>query len=303
MLLENVAELSAVDRFLYWIKERHQVYLRRQAGKPKPWTDDEVLQSVFFTNPYRENDKVTVWFRENIRDPLRNKEEVVFATVAFRWFCKPDTGLILMGKHAQNRNGDKNLLLDWDLKEATRRLRQRRDTGHQVFTGAFMISNGGSRASKLQAVCENFITPIWEAREEIIDELKRGVYEGKMGMKDAHELLMEFPGMGGFMAYEVVCDLRYTWVLENAADKLTWCNPGPGAKRGLNRLLERDIETRFKGDEWKKETIKLLATVKRRLPKMPPFEMREVEHSLCEWDKYERARMGQGHLKRMYKGV
>ena len=34
----------------------------------------------------------------------------------------------------------------------------------------------------------------------------------------------------------------------------------------------------------------------------PPFELREIEHSLCEFDKYERIRLGQGRPKQKYKG-
>ena len=32
----------------------------------------------------------------------------------------------------------------------------------------------------------------------------------------------------------------------------------------------------------------------------PQLEMREIEHSLCEFDKYERARLGKGTLRAKY---
>ena len=32
----------------------------------------------------------------------------------------------------------------------------------------------------------------------------------------------------------------------------------------------------------------------------PGWSMREVEHWLCEFDKYERARLGEGKMKRKY---
>jgi hypothetical protein len=34
----------------------------------------------------------------------------------------------------------------------------------------------------------------------------------------------------------------------------------------------------------------------------PHWEMREVEHTLCEFDKYERARLGEGRPKQLYDG-
>ena len=33
---------------------------------------------------------------------------------------------------------------------------------------------------------------------------------------------------------------------------------------------------------------------------MPPLEMREVEHTLCEFDKYERVRNGEGKPRSIY---
>lgn len=36
---------------------------------------------------------------------------------------------------------------------------------------------------------------------------------------------------------------------------------------------------------------------------MPPFEMRQVEMSLCEYDKYVRLLLGDGKSKRSYPGA
>ena len=43
------------------------------------------------------------------------------------------------------------------------------------------------------------------------------------------------------MAYEIVCDLRYTYFLRDATDKDTWTHLGPGAKRGMERLLHGEV--------------------------------------------------------------
>lgn len=306
MRVAEVKKLAPLDRFVYWIRERHQIHLRRKAGKPKPWTDDEVMLSFFFTNPYRENDKVTQWFRDNIREPLRDDPKVLMATVIFRWFNYIPTGEVLRSP----RFGPSipfGLLEAWDKDQALQILGGLRDSGKQIFTGAFMI-NSPPGVPKLEAIIKR-INNVWEAREFLVDELTRGAYERKSTLRGAHELLTEFDGLGGFMAYEIVCDLRYTALLEHAVDKLTWSNPGPGAIRGIYRILNRDFKKgnnstspKLPGD-WKEQTTKLLEVLQKRLPKMPTFEMREVEHSLCEWDKYERMLWGDGRAKRTYNGT
>jgi hypothetical protein len=316
VLIEDVARLKPIDRLMYWIKERHNIFLRRRAGLPAPWTDDVILQSFFFTNPYRENDKFTVWLREKVRGPLRDDRRVLFAVIAARWFCWAPTIQVLMGKnpcpeYRAGRLPTQNLLEVWDLEEALCRLGAWKGQGEQVFTGAFNISNSGSTKPKINRVCEDYIQPAWEACGAdrpsghtgwMMEELVRGAYEQKSTMQDAHELLGQLPGMGGggFMAYEVVCDLRYTLYLEHAPDKLTWSNPGPGAKRGMNVVLGRDPKAPLDRETWDRESRRLLAEANRRL-RMPPMEMREIEHSLCEFFKMERARLG-GGSKRRYNG-
>lgn len=288
MLVNEVSKLSSLDRFLYWIWERHRIHLKRQCGDPKPWTDDQILQDFFFTNPYRENDKITVWFREHIRDPRRDNPSVLFATICYRWFNTIPTGEALI---------EAGLLDKWETPRAVALLTRMRDNDEKVFTGAFTITNGASPKPKVRFICEDCIAPIWYGRADLIDASR-----GWETMEAAHKYLRRYTGFGGsgFMAYEVVCDLRYTWVLKDATDKCTWSNPGPGAQRGINRLLQRPLGTPVK--DWPEKSQWLLENMQTKLSKMPKFEMRDCEHSLCEFDKYCRAMYNEGRLRRRYNG-
>lgn len=297
MKVSLVRKLSPTEQFLYWFKERHQIYLKRQRGEPPPWTDDEVLQSYYFTNPYREHDKTTVWFREAVRDPFRDDPRVVFATIAFRWFNLIRTGEVLM-------SGRKNLLLSWDPGEALRRLEPLRDRGDKIFTGAYVIRSPGNH-KKLEGICQ-WVNQVWQTRDTWMSQLVRPRKD--LTMEEACAVLTRYEGLGGFMAYEVVCDLRYTSVLEHAPDKLTWCNPGPGCIRGLYRIAREDftkghnVGSLVKPRDWLSRMEALLRLAHHRLKGYPPIEMREVEHSLCEYDKYMRAVNGDGQVKRLYRG-
>lgn len=299
MKLDKVKRLSPLERFLYWIKERHNIFVLKSAKVKKPWTDDEILQQYFFTNPYRENDKVTQWVRSNIRDPLYYDPKVLFALTCFRWFNLIETGVALSSyRHTKGAQCDHGLLERWICSKAIKLLTDRQLDGEKVFTGAFTISPSGSTKPKIERVCEDYITPVWANWKELAHKVKKG-----KTMENAFNALRAYPGLagGGFMAYEVVCDLRYTGLLEMPPDRNTWTNLGPGGIRGLNRLMDRPLESP-KPRDWLKEMVSLLKTVRSKLPNMPKFEMREIEHSLCEYDKYERALFGQGHMKRRYNG-
>lgn len=288
MKTEEVRKLPVLERFLYWIKERRQIYLRRKAGKPKPWTDDEILQSYSFTNVYREDDKTTRWFRESIREPLRDKEEVFFATIAFRWFNYIPTGIILAPRLIKG---------DWDGQAVIGFLNElRKEDGRQLFTGAFNISNSGMTKPKLEGVVEDYIEPIWQIRHELYKKCVGG------SLENAAKVLGPMRGFGGsgFMVAQVICDLKYTHVLEDAEDWWTWSSPGPGSKKGLNILMNKPLDHPSpKGREWHLALDNLRGIVQRRLAMK--LHAQDVQNCLCEFFKMHNAMDG-GHLRRRYAG-
>lgn len=304
---------AAYDKLLYWIRERYNIYLNRLRGEPKPWTEDKVLQTNFFTMPYREYDKTTRWVRDFIRDPNHDDPRVILALIIFRWFNYIPTGDILIGTGPLP-----NLLLNWDPDEAKRRLLGR----DKIFTGAYNISNSGSTKSKLDRVIDDYINPMWNDRHALCHCLE--VHEPVPTLQNAHKVLSSYLGMGGsgFMAYEVVCDLRFTYLLEDAPDVNSWCSMGPGASRGLHRLLGtcpadtvgwkptppmgwknhmQSLLQRINGDLSTSDKNAYEITDPLRCKQLPRFEMREVEHTLCEFDKYMRACSGI-KTKRTYPG-
>ena len=280
---------------LWWMAERQRIYRARERGEPPPWTRDPILQRYRFTNVFREQDAVTVWFRENIRERLRDSPHALFATILFRWFNRIDTGEHLLRLV-------RNPITNWNAESVEGCLRQWRPFGPWT-TGSYRI-NGGP-GEKLHGVV-SCIDRAWQRIAELEDAiLEDGTLEG------ATRILTTVPYLGGFMAYEVACDLRYTAMLELAPDKRTWANVGPGARRGIARLVGWDGEeswpARLLTDEHCVEKMRwLLARARERLPKASPdpawrrLELREIEHSLCEFDKYERARLGQGRPRRTF---
>jgi hypothetical protein len=49
---------------LYWVAERESVRKKKEAGEPKPWSDDPVFRTTYFCNVRREDDKVTKFIRQ-----------------------------------------------------------------------------------------------------------------------------------------------------------------------------------------------------------------------------------------------
>jgi len=275
-----------LDLYFYWIQERETIRINKEVLQHEPpWTNDPILQKFKFCQVFREEDRTTRWFKRNIRNVWRDEPEVLMATVIFRWFNFIETGRTLI-RH--------NLHIEWDRKKAIEEITKQ----DQWITGAYIIKTP-NRMDKVTGVSE-CISHMWNDREKLVDK----ILESK-SLEKAWEILRDYPYMGPFMAYEVVTDLRHTYLLREATDILTWANAGPGAMRGLNRLAGRDLDFSRRTHPWNDEMRELWELSRERLNpnliSLDRFEMREIEGGLCEFDKYSRILNEEGRTRSVYK--
>jgi hypothetical protein len=167
----------------------------------------------------------------------------------------------------------------------------RMDRKEKVYTGAYMLT-GTLGGTKVEQTIDKILTPLYKNPPTIY----------KNSLEKTWAEYLPYAGFSGFMAYEVVTDLRHSKYLENADDILTWANAGPGAKRGLNRIHGRLLEQTIKPRQLTIEMQELLDMAGDYIGSfLPDLEMREIEHCLCEYDKYERVRLGEGRPRAKYK--
>lgn len=307
MKLNDVKKLSPLDRLIYWVRERESIRVAKEAGRPAPWSDDPIFQTTYFTNVRREDDKVTRWYAANIRTPLKADPRVVFATIAFRWFNWIPTGEVLTrcwasvgARHTHRLREclEASPLCDWDTPAVVGLLSSRQERGEQVFTGAFNISNSGSTKPKINRVCEDYIQPVWEDHANL-----QTYFAFNHTLEHAHWHLSRYPGLGGsgFMAAQVIADLKYTGFLKEAKDWHTWCCLGPGSKRGLLRLLGLPLTAKVPRD-WPAHLNLLRNKVNSSLPEKWHLHAQDMQSCLCEYDKYIRVLLDEGRSKRTYPG-
>jgi hypothetical protein len=328
---------QGVKKFFAYARARHAAYHEKMAGKPRgQQTRDPVIGGGSkFTNVFRELDRTTIWFRENVRDRLLDKPEVLLATVLFRLLNRIEVGeAIFCQTMLPTGRFFKTLprpLTAWDCFLASG------DVGilrHAIIssipdgphaTGAYIISSPPGY-TKLDGILEvvhrfNHESREWEGLGAgVIDQMNwRGedgaaelmlhnAGEDWMTLEAAWNWLKKFDYLGPFHSYEIVTDLRHTALLRNAPDIMTWANPGPGARRGLNRVHGRDKKDHSVSREGLIEEMRVILQFSKDRslwpegPIMwPSWEMRDVEHTLCEFDKYERIRLGEGRTRGVYR--
>jgi hypothetical protein len=279
-----------VEELMAFIKERHAIWKRRADGKPKPWTKDPILQSYRFCNVLRELDTVTQWVGEVWRQPRVTEKDLWFGMVVARLVNWPET-LQEVGWP-----------LPWRPNKFVDAMHKRRARGEKVFGGAYIVSTNGRAMDKAEYLAGHVLNPLWEARARI---------RPRAGdtLESFHQRLMAFDGMGSFMAAQVVADLKYGCPhLVKAADWHTWASSGPGSRRGLNRVVGRDKDAPWREGDWRKALGELQELV--NSPKhfrgtgLPShLHAQDLQNCLCEFDKYERTRLGEGKPRSSYPGT
>ena len=279
---------------IYWIKERESIRIRKEQNQLMPWTRDPILRSYRFCNVRREDDTVTRWIADNVRDRFAGHENLWLALCLCRIVNWPPTLKYLM----LNRD-DK---VAWpcfdgfDPKWLEAALYQRTARGEKAFTGAYIIPTGEKGESKAHFVAHTMIGALWSRRSRARFRLAFSDPVPRLAI--VHQMLQEYQGWGPFLSYQAVVDMRFTELLSEAADVQTWAAAGPGTIRGLNRVAGRSIDFPLGQNQACNEIVALWS----RLVNDSEVEMdlSDVPNVMCEVDKYLRVKNGEGKPRARY---
>jgi hypothetical protein len=291
MKLLHAARLSnAASPLWTWMAERHTIYQRKTEQQlERPWTKDKILQTYRFCNVYRELDTTTIWIRKHWREKMKRNPNLPFAMLVARMINRPSTLATITEKC-----GLPEASRAW-CNHAHRVLATLVNSGVKIYGGAYIITAGGQEGPKYDYTANCL-------REAAATPWLSSPTRWSMSLEHLWAEFRELPGCGPFIAYEIATDLRWTRFY-NGKDHMTWANPGPGAMRGINRILTGEANgERLPRGLYIETMVRLtaMANEHRDLKWMPRFEVRDIEHSLCETDKYLRAKHGEGRPKQRY---
>lgn len=286
--------MTRAAEFYEFMVKREQVRLNKEAGKPWPWTDDKILQEYKFTNVKRAHDRTTRWLWSQWLEPHADERlaEQLFNCAFFRYF-----GTIEWAEAAGWQKLHQFAKPSQRIQLAVL-ARDRLKAGQRVFTGAYVITNQGIKAPKEEVVLREFLWPFAQECERLV-KLAR---ETKSWKAVALEM-KKIQGFGGtgFMTKEVLQDAIHTPVLFDCTDRNSWCPVGPGARRGLNRVYGRDVDAHVPEFQFLEEMKSLFFERVEFWPEAyVELELHDIQFQLCEFDKYERVRLGQGRPRSRY---
>ena len=277
------------DCFWHYAAERQQLYLRRQAGLPAPWTADPVLSAYRFTNVYRAADRISQYLINRVQSNQTWSWQDTFArTLVFKIFNRLQTWEYLLAQLGEVTAAN---LASGEIDGALEQL----VASQPLYNAAYVMPPP-----------RQFAGPKFKRHLDLLRwMLKEGIHlrlQQADSLEQAFKILRACPSLGDFLAFQFVIDLNYSAHLAFEEDEFVV--PGPGARRGLRKCF---IQTggltdsgliawtaRRQGQEF----------AKRGLPWTPlggrPLQLVDVQNIFCEVDKY--TRVAQPGLSRLAPG-
>ena len=174
--------------------------------------------------------------------------------------------------------------------------------------------------ARYMRVCRG-LQVVWEFRASLVESALEG-----RSWQHLVERFMWMTGWGGtgFLAKELALDMVTSplgktyntggggWTRGICRPNL-WCPVGPGARRGLNRLNSRSLDFRIKDSSPEAQEMfmrDLISVYNQRHEQWPdsiegfpagPIELHDVQFALCEFDKFEKLRIGGQGNRRPYR--
>lgn len=302
----NRLNLNTFYEFMY---QRHLIWYKRfHLKQPPPWTDNKILRDYKFTNVYRELDMGTIYYVGSVyqeafkdwRDKYDQAEKnLIWYTVMYRLLNRKETfqkvGFVPYWHWNTTTHDMINFHADKGIKTAGDRwfeqLKALMDKGESIFTSAHRTCPTHKPGqTRLQVYRESL-----EYTRKKIDTIWYHIKQAN-SLEQVFEIFLRIPNVGGFISYEICCDL----ILVNAIPftENDWANTGPGARQGVNLIFPG-----LRGTENYLNAMRHLHHYQRYYfgqlkIKFPfyyvgvPLSLRSIEHSLCEFCKYHRCLKG-----------
>jgi hypothetical protein len=214
------------DQWWRFAAERQLILFRRSRGAVEPWTGDPILSSYRFTNAYRASDRVSQYLIREVQyrsDRAQSPPELFFRTMLFKLFNRIDTW-----EQIERELGP----VVWenaDLNRIAHVLNTILLQGNPVYSAAYIMP----------------APPFGHARkhENHLALLERMMRDGlpdrftqARSLRQAYEMLLAYPGIGSFLAFQYAIDLNYSVLMDfSEAD---FVMAGPGALDGIAKCFE-----------------------------------------------------------------
>ena len=257
------------------------------------WTDDVILQKFHFCQVFRATDRVSQYIITNVIEKgPQDPKEVFFRVVLFDRFTKIETWEKLL---AVSPSGE----MEWDHFDNNIAFYEQSLHVLEAAPGTGRFQKPAPR--KWGAGYDHVRSCLKLTQLMVSDNLHEKLLKMNY-LRDAFDEIKNYPSFGDFSAFQLLIGLSYTEVLGRFSPN-DFVALGPGAISGIKKMFHaRDLQ---QAKRTLGEKVDLFADIVRHLtehqdewfktfglefpglgPDHLPLDMVDIEHSLCELDKY-----------------
>lgn len=276
--LDPIRPSIAYDTYWKFAYERQSVFLKRLRGQSEALTSDSVIQKYKFTNTYRSCDRVSQFL---IKDVIYKNDfpprDQFYRILLFKLFNKIDTWKLLEERFGALSSET------FSVGEYSRFLDDEMNRGRVLYSNAYMMASG----------CKEYqVTRKHHAHMLLLESMLKDDLPEKIrdcsSMEQAYNLLLSYPLIGRFLAYQYVTDINYSGLTDFSESEFTV--PGPGARDGIRKCFLS------LGGVTETELIKILAErQEHEFDRLGldfeslggrPLQYIDIQNIFCETDKY-----------------
>jgi len=276
----SVITSLAYDTFWKFAFERQNIFFRRISGLENNLTTDTILQQYKFTNAYRASDRVSQYLIRNVIYAKKfDAIDTIFRILLFKLFNKIETWELL-----EKRFGDISIRT-YSSVHYSRELDIAMSLGTRIYSNAYMMASGAKEFPVKKKHHAHFLL----LNKMLEDNLPERI-ENSNDMEEGYRLLLSYPMIGQFLAYQYITDINYSEVTNYSETEFTM--PGPGAKDGIKKCFidkgsysDSDIiklMTDRQDNEFERLNLDFKFLGKRKL------QFIDIQNIFCETDKYSR---------------
>ena len=252
-----------------------------------------MLQEFRFTNAFRAADRVSQALLRVQREGSNDPYEVLFRTMLFRFFNKPETFTLLTEWVGATPSWQ-----TFDARTYDALLGTYLSAGHRLYSPAYIIPSPPFGHPRKH---QNHLALL----QHVMSGDRADALVQSRSLRSLYALLVELPGLGPFLAFQLAVDLGYAapWAL----DESEFVVAGPGAASGIRKcftdtagLGAADVirwMTDVQHEQFEARGLAPVTLFGR------PLQLIDCQNLFCETDKYARVMhptvSGVGHRLRI----
>jgi hypothetical protein len=249
------------------------------------WTDDKTMNQYSFCNVFRVTDRVSQYIVTDVIEKGDQKPtEVVFRVILFNTFTRISTW------EALNKALGPLTWKTYNRQKYAQVLRKQLSR-EALYTGAFQ-KPGPARLGHTEMFMNHLELLEIMMQEGIVEKLQKA-----KSFVEAFEHICRYQSMSDFTGYQLLVNLSYSSVLKQST--MDFVIPGLGCSSGLIKLFGQDFKNlkqrnhglevkviHWMTDNQKQEFKKFGLKFAGLGPDQLPMDVTDVEHAICEVDKY-----------------